>query len=92
MEIIEPGVFGEIVVVVMQGAQFFDFAVAIRGEGIFDVKNVSFSILCAKPEKEEVMAVGGAGVVEMAGNEGGVLDYGFPCFANADGSNDGFDW
>ena len=36
--------------------------------------------------------VGGGGVVEMGGNEGGVLDYGFPCFGNADGSNDGFDW
>ena len=38
-----------------------------------------------------VVVVGG-GVVEMGGNEGGVLDYGFPCFGNADGSNDGFDW
>ena len=32
------------------------------------------------------------GVVEMGGNEGGVLDYGFPCFANGGGDDDGFDW
>jgi hypothetical protein len=93
VEIIKPGVFGEIVVVVvMQGVEFFDFAVAIRGEGIFGVKNVSFSIPCAEPEKEEVVVFGGGGVVEMGGNEGWVLDYGFPCFANGGGDNDGFDW
>ena len=27
-------------------------------------------------------------VVKMGGNEGGVLDYGFPCFANTDTSKD----
>ena len=32
------------------------------------------------------------GVVEMSGNEGGVLDYGFPCFGNGGGDDDGFDW
>ena len=32
------------------------------------------------------------GEVEMGGDESGVLDYGFPGFANADASNDGFCW
>ena len=30
------------------------------------------------------------GVVEMVGNEGGVLDEIFPCFGDAHGSYDGF--
>ena len=32
------------------------------------------------------------GVVEMVGNEGGVLDYGFPCFANGGGNDYRFEW
>lgn len=43
-----------------------------------------------KPEeKEGVLAFG---VVEMEGNEGRVLDDGFPCFGNEGASYDGFYW
>ena len=35
-----------------------------------------------------VVVVVGDGVVEMGGNKGGVLDLGFPSFANTDTSKD----
>ena len=43
--------------------------------------------LRAEPEEKEVVGE----VVEMVGNEGGVLDEGFPCFANGGELDDGFD-
>ncbi len=38
------------------------------------------------------VGVGFDGVVEMGGNDGRVLDYGFPSFGNGGASNDGFCW
>ena len=42
-----------------------------------------------RAESEEKKVVGE--VVEMVGNEGGVLAEGFPCFANGGELDDGFD-
>ena len=39
-----------------------------------------------------VVVVDGDGVVEIGGNEGGVLDDGFPCFANGGGNDYRFEW
>jgi hypothetical protein len=74
---IKPGVFSEIIViVVMQCVDLFDVCV-----------------IFAEPEEEVVVVVVVVdGAVEMGGNEGGVLDYGFPCFANTDGDDYRFDW
>ena len=58
----------------------------MQGLDFFVVTLVS-EFLWAEPKEGKFVVVGFDGEVEIGGNEDGVLDYGFPCFADTDTSN-----